>query len=105
MTQEAASLSEERIAYLERLVHQAKTAAAVFTQYTQEEVDRIVKPMVSAAMEQAQYLARLAIEETKLGVLEDKAIKNMVAAEFVYNYVKDKPTVGVIREFPERGLV
>jgi acetaldehyde dehydrogenase/alcohol dehydrogenase len=105
MTQEAASLSEERIAYLEGLVHQAKTAAAVFTQYTQEEVDRIVKPMVSAAMEQAQYLARLAIEETKLGVLEDKAIKNMVAAEFVYNYVKDKPTVGVIREFPERGLV
>ncbi len=56
-------------------------------------------------MEQAQYLARLAIEETRLGVLEDKAIKNMVATEFVYNYVKDKRTVGTIREFPERGLV
>ena len=56
-------------------------------------------------MEQAQYLARLAIEETRLGVLEDKAIKNMVATEFVYNYVKDKRTVGAIREFPERGLV
>ena len=39
------------------------------------------------------------------GVLEDKALKNMVATEFVYNYVKDKRTVGVIREFPERGLV
>ena len=39
------------------------------------------------------------------GLLEDKAIKNMVATEFVYNYVKDKRTVGVIREFPERGLV
>ena len=63
------------------------------------------KPMVLAGLEQAQYLARLAIEETKLGVLEDKAIKNMVATEFVYNYVKDKRTVGVIREFPERGLV
>ena len=61
--------------------------------------------MVLAGLEQAQYLARLAIEETKLGVLEDKAIKNMVATEFVYNYVKDKRTVGVIREFPERGLV
>src|SRR5208283_5068397 len=56
-------------------------------------------------LEQAQYLARLAIEETKLGVLEDKALKNMVATEFVYNYVKDKRTVGTIREFPERGLV
>ena len=96
---------EERIAYLERLVTQARTASAVFTQYTQKDVDRIVKPMVLAGLEQAQYLARLAVEETKLGVLEDKAIKNMVATEFVYNYVKNKLTVGTIREFPDRGLV
>src|SRR6516225_2430582 len=105
MTENVSSLSEERIAYLEGLVSEARTAAAVFTQYTQEDVDRIVKPMVSAGMEQAQHLARLAIEETRLGVLEDKALKNMVATEFVYNYVKDKRTVGLIREFPERGLV
>src|ERR1700683_1037739 len=96
--------TQERIAYLEGLVSQARIAAAVFTQFTQEDVDRIVKPMVIAGLEQAQYLARLAVEETKLGVLEDKAVKNMVATEFVYNYVKDKPTVGTIREFPERGL-
>ena len=101
----AASLSAERVAYLEGLVSQARTAAAVFTQYGQEDVDRIVKPMVLAGLEQAQYLARLAVEETRLGVLEDKALKNMVATEFVYNYVKDKRTVGAIREFPERGLV
>ena len=105
MTENVSSLSEDRIAYLEGLVRQGRTAAAVFTQYTQEDVDRIVKAMVLAGLEQAQYLARLAIEETRLGVLEDKAIKNMVATEFVYNYVKDKRTVGVIREFPERGLV
>ena len=105
MAEIAPSIREERIAYLEGLVSQARTAAAVFTQYTQEDVDRIVKAMVLAGIEQAQYLARLAIEETRLGVLEDKAIKNMVATEFVYNYVKDKRTVGAIREFPERGLV
>jgi acetaldehyde dehydrogenase/alcohol dehydrogenase len=105
MTGNVSSLTEDRVAYLEGLVRRARTAAAVFTQYTQEDVDRIVKPMVSAGMEQAQHLASLAIEETKLGVLEDKAIKNMVATEFVYNYVKDKRTVGAIREFPERGLV
>src|ERR1039457_2102398 len=98
MPENVAAPSEERIAYLDGLVSQARTAAAVFTQYTQEDVDRIVKPMVLAGLEQAQYLARLA-------VLEDKAIKNMVATEFVYNYVKDKRTVGPIREFPERGLV
>src|SRR6476661_1370153 len=105
MTDSASNLSEERIAYLEGLVRRGKTAAAVFTQYTQQEVDVIVKPMVLAGMEHAQHLARLAVEETRLGVLEDKAIKNMVATEFVYNYVRDKRTVGVIREFPERGLV
>ena len=99
-----AGISEERIAYLEGVVSQARAAAAVFTQYSQEDVDRIVKPMVLAGLGQAQYLARLAVEETKLGVLEDKALKNMVATEFVYNYVKDKRTVGVIREFPERGM-
>src|SRR6201988_320516 len=99
------SLSAERIAYLDGLLRQAKHAAAVFTQYTQEDVDRIVKPMVVAGLEQAQYLARLAVEETRLGGVEDKALKNMVATEFVYNYVKDKRTVGAIREFPERGLV
>src|SRR5437868_10274049 len=105
MTENASSLSEERIAYLEGLVNQARTAAAVFTQCTQEDVDRIVKPMVLAGLEQVQNLARLAIEETKLGVLEDKVLKNLVATEFVYNYVKDKRTVGIVREFPERGLV
>ena len=45
------------------------------------------------------------MEETRIGVLEDKALKNMVATEFVYNYIKDKRTVGVIREYPERGIV
>jgi acetaldehyde dehydrogenase/alcohol dehydrogenase len=105
MPEKLATLSEERIAYLEGLLSQAETAAAVFTQCTQEDVDRIVKQMVLAGLEQVQYLARLAIEETRLGVLEDKVLKNMVATEFVYNYARDKRTVGVIREFPERGLI
>jgi len=105
MPENIAPPSEERIAYLEGLVGQARTAAAVFTQYTQEDVDGIVKAMVVAGLAQAQYLARLAVEETRLGVMEDKTIKNMVATEFVYNYVKDKRTVGPIREYPDSGLV
>ncbi len=103
--EEAVGLSEERISYLEGLVAKAKVAAAAFRHFSQEDVDRIVKPMVLAGMEHAQQLAQMAIEETKLGVFEDKVIKNMVATEFVYHYVKDKRTVGVIREFPERRLV
>ncbi|HET9409576.1 MAG TPA: bifunctional acetaldehyde-CoA/alcohol dehydrogenase [Candidatus Sulfotelmatobacter sp.] len=98
-------LSTERIAYLEGLISRAKTAAAVFSQFSQEDVDRIIKPMVLAGLEKAQHLARLAVEETRIGVMEDKVIKNMVATEFSYNYVKDKRTVGVIREIPERNLI
>ena len=105
MAKNLSNPTEERMAYLEGLITQAKTAAAVFAQFTQQDVDSIVKAMVLAGMEQAQHLARLAIQETRIGVLEDKVIKNMVATEFVYNYIKNKPTVGTIREFPERGLV
>ena len=83
MSDKTVTLAEERIAYLEGLVRQARTAAAVFTQLTQQDVDHIVKPMVLAGLAQALYLARLAVEETKIGVMEDKAIKNMVATEFV----------------------
>src|SRR5579884_64497 len=101
----AEEVSRERIACLDKLVDQARLAAAAFTQYTQEDVDRILQPMVLAGLEQSQYLAQLAVEETRLGVLEDKVIKNMVATEFVYDYVRDKRTVGIIREFPERNLV
>jgi acetaldehyde dehydrogenase/alcohol dehydrogenase len=97
--------AEQRTAYLDELVAGARIAAAAFTSYSQEDVDQIVKPMVLAGMEAAQHLARLAVEETRIGVLEDKAIKNMVATEFVYNYVRDKRTVGVINDFPERGLI
>jgi acetaldehyde dehydrogenase / alcohol dehydrogenase len=99
------TLAPERVDYLEKLVHQARIAAAVFTQFSQEDVDRIVKPMVLAGLEQAQHLARLAVEETRVGVMEDKVIKNMVASEFVYDYIKDKRTVGVIREYKDRNLI
>ena len=105
MAHSVESLSPERIQYLEDLVKRGKAAAEVFTQFTQEEVDRIVRATVLAGLAAAQPLARLAIEETRLGVMEDKVIKNMVAMEFVYDYIRDKRTVGAIREFPERGMV
>ena len=106
MAKSASTLTEDRIAYLEELVKRRQgRRRRVHAISLRSDVDRIVKAMVLAGLEQAQHLARLAIEETRLGVLEDKAIKNMVATEFVYNYVRDKRTVGVIREYPERGLV
>ena len=67
MTENRLTLSEERIAYLEGLVSQAKSAATAFAAFSQDDVDRIVKPMVIAGMEQAAHLAQLAFEETRLG--------------------------------------
>lgn len=87
------------------LVRQARMAAAVFTQYSQEQVDKIVKAMTIAAIENAAMLARYAHEETRMGLTEDKILKNYVASEFFYNQIKNKKTVGVIREIPESNMV
>lgn len=86
-------------------VRQARLAAAIFTQYSQEQVDKIVKAMTLAALRNAHKLALAAHEETRMGVVEDKVLKNMVASEFLYNQIKNKKTVGVIREFPEDNMV
>lgn len=87
------------------LVRQARLAAAVFTQYSQEQVDKIVKAMTIAAIENAALLAYMAHEETRMGVTEDKILKNYVASEFFYNQIKHKKTVGVINELPESNMV
>lgn len=102
------STREKELGIAERvdhLVRQARLSAAVFTQYSQEQVDRIVKAMALAAIENSAKLAMAAREETKMGVLEDKTLKNLVASEFLYNQIRDKRTVGVIREFPEDNMV
>lgn len=90
---------------VESLVRQARLAASVFTQYSQKEVDAIVKAMTVAAIENAAMLAHQAHLETRMGLTEDKLLKNYVASEFLYHQIKDKKTVGVIREFPEENMV
>lgn len=103
-----AVINDQDIALNERvnnLVRRARLAAAVFTQYSQEQVDAIVKAMTLAAIGAAQKLAIAAREETKMGLVEDKILKNLVASEFHYYQIKDKRTVGIIREFPEDNMV
>lgn len=87
------------------LARQARMAAAVFSQYDQIQVDYIVKAMTIAAIEAAPLLAKAAHSETRMGIVEDKILKNLVASEFLYNQVKDKPTVGIIKVFPEDNIV
>ncbi len=97
-------LLPERRAELDAMVSDARLAAASFSQFSQQQVDAIVRAMVIRGLDSAQELAAMAVTETQLGLLEDKTIKNMVATEFVYHSIKDERTVGVIREFEDRNL-
>lgn len=89
---------------LDGYVDRARAAADGLRALDQEAVDRIVWAMAVAGLEHAIDLAELAIEETGFGVLEDKVVKNYIATEFLYDYLKDKKSVGVIEEDAERGL-
>ena len=73
-----------------------RVAQESFSTYTQEQVDKIFKEAAMASNRARISLAELTVEETGMGVLEDKVIKNHLASEFVYNKYKNKKTVGVI---------
>lgn len=87
------SIQEARI-----LARQGKVAAQEFASYTEEQVDRILRSMVKKALENAILLARMAVEETGFGKVEDKVVKNYLASQFVYNYIKDMKTIGVLAQ-------
>jgi acetaldehyde dehydrogenase / alcohol dehydrogenase len=89
---------------LDGYVERARTAVRAFRRLGQEAVDAIVWAMVVAGLEHAVDLAELAMQETGFGVFEDKVLKNYIATEFLYDYLKDKRTVGVIGEDPERNI-
>ena len=100
----ATPLSGERAARLDDFVARAAAAADKFRGLDQEAVDGIVWAMVAAGLEHAVELAGLAMEETGFGVFEDKVVKNYIATEFLYDYLKDKRSVGVIESDHERNI-
>jgi len=83
---------------LERKLAEIREAQTRFATYTQEQVDKIFLAAASAANKARISLARMAVEETGMGVVEDKVIKNHYAAEYIYNAYKDTKTCGVIEE-------
>jgi len=101
---EATVADGEWAARLDGFVDRARTAAAAMRRLDQEAVDRIVWAMTVAGLEHAVDLAELAMEETQFGVFEDKVLKNYIATEFLYDYLKDKRSVGVIDEDRERAI-
>ncbi|MBD1844827.1 bifunctional acetaldehyde-CoA/alcohol dehydrogenase [Cyanobacteria bacterium FACHB-63] len=88
---------------LEALIQKVKAAQAVYATYTQEQVDRIFKKAAQAANEARIPLAKLAVAETGMGVVEDKVIKNHFASEFIYNKYKHEQTCGILEDDPAFG--
>ena len=89
---------------LEAKLAQVREAQKKFATYTQEQVDKIFLAAATAANQARIPLAKMAVEETGMGVVEDKVIKNNYAAEYIYNAYKDTKTCGVIEEDKAYGI-
>ncbi|MBR3961391.1 MAG: aldehyde dehydrogenase family protein, partial [Clostridia bacterium] len=89
---------------LEKAIARVRSAQEKFSTYTQQEVDKIFLAAASAANKARIPLAKMAVEETGMGVVEDKVIKNNYASEYIYNAYKDTKTCGVIEEDKAYGI-
>ncbi len=89
---------------LEQAIARTRQAQTIFATYTQEQVDAIFLAAACAANKARIPLAKMAVEETGMGVVEDKVIKNNYAAEYIYNAYKNTKTCGVIEEDKAFGI-
>ncbi len=89
---------------LELLITQVRQAQAVYAKYTQEQVDTIFRNAAIAANEARIELAKMAVAETGMGIVEDKVIKNHFASEFIFNKYKDTKTCGLIEDDQSFGI-
>ena len=92
------SISSTELKHLDQLVEKVKKAQRIYATYTQEQVDKIFRAAAIAAAQHRIPLAQLAVEETHMGIMEDKVIKNQFASEYIYNQYKDTRTCGVLSE-------
>ncbi len=88
---------------LQKLIENVRKAQKEFATFSQEKVDKIFFAAAMAANQARIPLAKLAVEETGMGVIEDKVIKNNYAAEYIYNKYKNVQTVGVVEEDKSYG--
>ncbi len=94
----------QNVEQLEIAINKVRDAQRIFATYTQEQVDKIFRAAALAANKARIPLAKMAVEETGMGIVEDKVIKNNYAAEYIYNAYKDTKTCGVIEEDTAYGI-
>lgn len=94
---------EQSVQYINEYIARARAAQAEFEKMTQEQVDLAVKTIGKVVYENAEYLAKLAVEETRMGNVEDKIAKNKQKAGIVWNNLRGKSPVAFL--IPMKKLV
>ena len=90
---------------IQELVARSRKAQAILEGYTQAQLDAVVRAMAKAIFDNAEPLAKMAVEETRMGVYEHKIAKNKGKSRIIWNALKGQKTVGVLRELKDEGLV
>lgn len=90
---------------IDKLIERSREAQAVLETYSQERIDEIVKVFAKVVFDNADPLAKMAAEETRMGVYEDKIKKNQGKARILWSHLKGKKSVGILRYLEDEGLV
>jgi len=101
----AAPAADDGMEAFERMLERVRAAQRAYSTYSQEQVDAIFKAAALAANKERIPLAKMAVAETGMGIVEDKIIKNHYAAEYIYNTYKDTKTCGVVEEDNAAGIM
>lgn len=91
--------------YIDLLINKSREAQKEFEKFNQQQVDEVVKEIGKVVYDNAEELARMAVDETGMGVYEDKVKKNRGKAKIIWNDLKDKKSVGIIERDEETGIV
>ena len=87
------------------LMRKAKVAQKEYANWSQEQVDALCKAICEACMAKAEPLAKMAVEETGFGIWQDKVVKNMLGSKIVYESMKNKKTIGIIKDDRANGII
>lgn len=90
---------------IDELMKKSRKAQAIIAGYTQEQIDAIVKAIGKVGYDNAELLSKMAVEETKMGRVDSKIVKNSRSTMAAWNYLKDKKSVGVVEEDPINQIV
>ena len=91
--------------YVAGLVEKARAAQKIVEGFSQEQVDAICREIAKTVYDNAEMLAKMAVEETRMGVYENKVAKNKGKAKVIWNDMKGQKSVGIINRYPEQGII